>query len=132
MDLREHVGAREPGAATTLTFWRDGEVRSAEVRVGEERYERRMSVGLGLFFNFLEGSIDLWPFDDGIDVLGLVTIKGSDRRYDRVGDGGEYLGKARPGEDVKMPAQETFTFRVIPLSLGWHKSVVGQRAHGQD
>lgn len=73
--LTRAIGKRRPGSDAVLTYWRAGEEAHASVRVGEEKVRRvrTLRVGLGL-----SPRLDLWPFDDGIEVFGLVRLRRRD------------------------------------------------------
>jgi hypothetical protein len=123
MAFRRGVEARHPGTAVTLDAWRDGAMLRARVTVGRETYEKVTTVGM-----YLGASphADLWPFDDGIDVLGLVVAKSSSRRNDLDGPRREYLAKAMPAKNVGPVRQEDVNVRVLPLLVGTHKLIRAQ------
>jgi hypothetical protein len=73
--FRRAIGARAPGADATLTYWRAGATEDSRVRVGEATVRRVRTLRLGLG---VSTRLDLWPFDDGIDVLGLVRLRRGD------------------------------------------------------
>jgi hypothetical protein len=117
------VEARPPGSTVTLDAWRDGAMLRAPVTVGRETYERFLSIGL---FLPLCPHADLWPFDDGIDVFGLVTAKSNPARHDLDGPRRTYLAKAVPEACPEPPQQESVRVAVIPLCVGTYHRVVAQ------
>jgi membrane-associated protease RseP (regulator of RpoE activity) len=115
LDFRERIEEREPGSSATIEFWRDGELLTSEAAVGTETFHRYGYLGLGLS---LSSAIDIWPFDDGIDLLSLVVIKWDDHRAELGGVEGAYLRSALPDAEIDAPRQEGFVFRVIPITIG--------------
>ncbi len=93
--------------------------------MGRETYENRLSVGLGLF---LAPVIDLWPFDDGINVLGLIVLGANPDRHEAHSAETAYFRKSLGADAPLAPEQETVILRVIPLSLGVGKRVLARDA----
>jgi membrane-associated protease RseP (regulator of RpoE activity) len=102
-----------------------GPVEHVMLAVGRESYRDQGTLSIGLV---LSGRLDLWPFDDGIDVFGLITIATYDQRYQLASVEGDYLGGLDPEVEVSMPPQERFVFRVIPIGVGSQKVLVSQEA----
>ncbi len=126
--FREHVEALTPGGVARLRVWQGGAVREVDVVVGRERFERIGTLGLGIGFPFWSPTFDIWPFDDGIDVLGIVVLKSDCRRHESAGPRGDYL-RAVHGDDTPVtPLQETFTFRVLPITVARGVRVLGECA----
>jgi hypothetical protein len=125
VDFRRAVEGRTPGTPVTLDVWRDGASRSVPVVVGRETYEKMVSLGLYLG---VSPRADLWPFDDGIDVFGLVVAKSSDRRRDIECPERTYLARAVPTAAPPVPQQESVDVRVLPLHVGTHKRILRQEA----
>jgi hypothetical protein len=124
-DVRDAVEARGPGATVPVRIWRGGEVRTADVVVGKETYWRRLSVGLQLA---LSSRFDLWPFDDGIDLLGLVAFRTHDAGPDLHGVEHDYLRAAVPGRPVAEPAGRGFDMALVILTFGVRDGVETQEA----
>lgn len=122
-DLRDGIEDRAPGAPVRLGIWRDGAERETTVTVGRERYEKRVSVGIGLF---LAPEIDLWPFDDGVSVLGVVAFRTRDLRTEPSAAALSYLAASHPDAGIGFPDQESVTLRILPLSLGTSKRVTSR------
>lgn len=110
LDFRREVEKAIPGRTVTLEVWRAGRFQPLEVKVGREVFVRRYSIGLGLFF---DTDADLWPFDDGFNVFGLVRVQADPRRHD-VAE--EYRGIERnEGKPVSMPVQERTRVQLTPF-----------------
>lgn len=110
LDFRREVERSVPGRRITLEVWRAGELKSLEVKVGREVFVRRHAIGIGLSF---DPHVDLWPFDDGINLLGVVRVQTWDRRYDIAE---EYRGIVRePGKTPEMPRQERTRIHLFPF-----------------
>jgi hypothetical protein len=73
--FRRAIGSRAPGADVELTYWREGATARARVRVGEATVRRARTLTVGLA---LSPRLDLWPFDDGIEIFGLVRLRPGD------------------------------------------------------
>jgi membrane-associated protease RseP (regulator of RpoE activity) len=95
-DVREVVEAKEPGSTAALRYLRDGAVHESTAVVGRETWRRQGTVRIGLS---LGTTIDLWPFDDGINLLGLVVARPL-HGTDPAGPAGTYLRGAYPGRGV--------------------------------
>jgi len=130
LDLREHVDGLAPGTPTVLTIWRDGEVLDVAVTVGKEFFQREgtLSLGLGLPL-FGTSTLDVWPFDDGIDILGLVRAKSYPRRRNLASVRGDYATKVHGDPLSAIPAQERFDVRLVVIGLSRRTRVVGQAAY---
>jgi hypothetical protein len=107
----------------TLDAWHDGAVLRAPVTVGRETYQRVLAIDLYLP---LCPHADLWPFDDGVDVFGLVTAKSSSARHDLDGPRRTYLAKAVPDECPPPLNQESVRVAVVPLSVGTFHRILTQ------
>ncbi len=104
LDLRERVESLRPGTRAAVAFWRTGEMRTADVVVGRETFESAGTIGFGIS---LSPTLDLWPFDDGIDVFGLLRVRWDHDRADVVGPEAAYLRALAPDEPVEGPRQES-------------------------
>lgn len=125
--FRERVEALAPGARARLTFWRDGQARTAEAVVGREGYHRFGKVQIGLPLSLNNLTLDLWPFDDGVNLFGLVYVRWDSRRADLSGPEAAYLRELASGAEVAVPPQEGFEVFVVPLGFGVHREVVSQQ-----
>jgi len=130
IDVRDAVEARGPGATVAMRYWRGGEIRTADVVVGKETYWRRLSVGLGLA---MSSKFDLWPFDDGIDILGLVAVRTLDAGPDLHGVEAGYLtaafpGRAHPEWPGAVPDGRGFDIVLVIPRFGVRDGVVAQEA----
>jgi hypothetical protein len=124
-DLHDRIALREPGSHASVRSWRDGRVLDTDVTVGRETVERVGSITLGLS---LSPALDLWPFDDGIDVLSLLRFRTSDFRADLAGPEAAYLRKVSPGGAPAFPPQEGFEFFLVPVGFAVHRRVVSQES----
>jgi hypothetical protein len=104
LDLRERCEALKPGTAADVAYWRDGATRNARIVVGRETFQSAGQIGFGLS---LSPTLDLWPFDDGIDVFGLLRVHWDHERHDIVGPEAAYLRALVPDESVEGPRQES-------------------------
>lgn len=125
--LREDIEARTPGTTVNLDVWRCGARHCIPVVVGRETYRRSFTVALWLPLKPV-AQLDLWPFDDGVDVLGVVRAKCDSRRYDLDTPERRYLACAHPGACLPAPRQEMVEVGVLPLFLGRHVEVLRQEA----
>ncbi len=125
--FREAAEAREPGSAMQLDVWRAGQRITLPVVVGRETYEKVATVAVFIPFPS-RLTLDLWPFDDGIDVLGLVAARSDRSRRDLVDAERTYLRRAVPQAEAPMPRQESVEVRVFPLSVGTSIQVRSQEA----
>lgn len=122
-DLRERSEALAPGSHAAVTYWRAGEVRTADVVVGRETYE---DVGTFTIALSLALYCDLWPFDDGFNLFGLVRWTWDENR--RQLDSGEALYRrevAAPDWTDREMQEKTDVF-VIPLGVARGKRVLRQ------
>lgn len=126
VSFREAVETRAPGDTLQLDVWRQGRRVIVPVVVGRERYRREavVAVYLPVPTNL---ALDLWPFDDGFDVLGLVSARANDDRRDLASAERVYLRTAVPGEEAPVVRQETVDVRVFPLAAG-----TGVKVHSQE
>jgi len=122
-DLRERVEALAPGAHAKFACWRAGRIRAADVVVGRETYVSAGQIGFGLS---LSPTVDLWPFDDGIDVLGLLRVHWDHERHDVVGPEATYLRALAPDENVEGPRQEATDVWFLLGGVSKGKRVVRQ------
>lgn len=113
--FRQAIEARPPGSPAILEVWRDGAHAPHAVVVGRETYSRRTKVGAYLGFS---AHADLWPFDDGINVFGLVVAKAKPARHDIATVEHDYLARAVPGRSPPRVVQETVDVHVLPLLVG--------------
>lgn len=121
-DVREAAEGLAPGAAVPVRYWRDGASYDAAVTVGTESWLRQGMVRIGLG---LRSHLDLWPFDDGIDVLGLVVA----RTFDGVepsGPGAAYLRAAFPEQAMPSRTLRGWEVFVLPIGFGGTESVTSQ------
>jgi hypothetical protein len=123
LELRERIEQLPPGTTAEATYWRAGEVRSAPVVVGRETWE---SAGLIQIALGISGTLDLWPFDDGIDIFGLVRVRWDGRRHDLDDPVTAYRRQLDPQEEITGPPQEVFEVFVLPLGLSKGKRVLRQ------
>ncbi len=123
LEFREDMEGRATGDTVQLELFRDGRVLETVVTVGKESYRSYGFVRIGLG---LSSTIDIWPFDDGINLLNLVVIAWDDHRHELGGAAGTYLRRTFPDAEVALPSQETFTFRVVPLGVGRMHRVLTQ------
>lgn len=123
--FRECVESRVPGDTTTLDVWRGGQRLRVPVVVGRERYQRSGTVAFYLLA-WPSSELDLWPLDDGINVLGLVTAKRSCVRHDLETTERAYLRAAVPCEPPLARHQESVRVAVLPLMVGTHVEVLSQ------
>jgi hypothetical protein len=123
LSLRERCEALAPGSSAEVVFWRAGEKRSARVVVGRETFQSAGQIGFGLS---LSPTIDLWPFDDGVDVLGLLRVRFDRERHDVVGPEATYLRALAPGEDVEGPRQESVDVWLLVFGIKKGKRVIRQ------
>lgn len=123
LDLRERVESMKPGARVPVAYWRDGETRTADVVVGRETYRRSGSVTIGIG---ISSALDLWPFDDGIDILGLIRLRWDHDRNDVTGVVPDYVRKVRPGESVEGPMQEKVETFLLLVGAAKGKTVLSQ------
>ena len=128
LELHERVEDIAPGVVVTARVWSAGEVRDVPVTVGRERYERVGSLAIGIGFPFWSPVLDVWPFDDGIDILGLLVLKHDPVRRQAVDVRGAYLARVAPDAPRILPPQEQTVFRVFPVTIGRAVHVVEQSA----
>jgi len=115
MEPGEHVRLRVRGA--------DGE-RDRSVRIGTERYEKRLTVGLGLW---LRPEIDLWPFDGDFSVLGLLEAGHDPTRREPLAAEVLHAKRSDAAPPARPAVRERTWIRVLPLHVGTDKRVVGRR-----
>jgi hypothetical protein len=123
LDLRERCESLSPGTAADVAYWRAGETRRARVVVGRETFASAGQIGFGLG---LSPTLDLWPFDDGIDVFGLLRVRWDHQRYDVVGPEAAYLRALAPDENVEGPRQESTDVWLLIGGVSKGKRVVRQ------
>lgn len=123
LDLRERVESLAPGSHATISSWRDGATRTADVVVGRETYESTGEFGFGLS---LSPTLDLWPFDDGIDILHLLRIRWDARRFDVNGPEGRYLRQVHPADEVVGPRQESTDVWLLVAGVSKGRHVLSQ------
>jgi hypothetical protein len=123
--LYEHVESMAPGSKTTLAYWRAGETRTADVVVGRETYEEAGTFSITLPLP-LWASLDLWPFDDGFNVLGLVAVWWDESRADLASPTYAYRRALKPDDPVTGPQQESWAVHVVPFRVSNGKRVLRQ------
>jgi hypothetical protein len=123
LDLRRRTESMAPGSHAHLTYWRAGEVKTADVVVGRETYEEIGKVTVGLA---LDGRCDLWPFDDGIDVFGLVRWDWDERRGQLDSAEAAYCRAVDPARETPVGDQESTEVFVVPFGLARGKRVLRQ------
>lgn len=123
--FRECVESRVPGDTTTLDVWRQGQRLQVPVVVGRERYKRAGTVAFYLL-TWPSSELDLWPLDDGINVLGLVTAKTTCERHDLETTERAYLRAAVPCKSPPALQQERVRVAVLPFMVGTHVEVLSQ------
>jgi membrane-associated protease RseP (regulator of RpoE activity) len=122
-EVREVVEPKAPGETAALRFWRAGAVQEASAVVGTETWYRQGVLRIGLSIG---STLDLWPFDDGINLLGLITAR-SVGGVDPGGPGGTYLRSAFPEEEVgRVPLRGWETFLLL-VGVGGEDVVVEQQ-----
>lgn len=123
LDLRDRIESAAPGSHAQVLFWRHGATRTADLVVGRETYRPagRVTLGLGI-----SSALDIWPFDDGIDLLGLVRLRWDDERHEVSGPVADYLREVRPGEPVEGPLQEATDVFLLVVGAAKGKTVVSQ------
>ena len=122
LDLRERVEALAPGSHAPVTYWRAGQIHTADVVVGRETYESAGVVEIGFAFAPV---VDLWPFDDGIDVLHLVRVRWDEDRHELGGPVDSYLRQVGGGEP-SAPRQESFGAFLLLVGAAKGKRVISQ------
>lgn len=122
-DLRAAAESAAPGTSIPVRYWRGGDVRDASVVAGRETLESSGSVTVGLQFGLV---LDLWPFDDGINILNLVRVRRDDSRADLDGPRNDYLRAAGLAADAKGPMQEAWDVFVVPVGFAKGKRAVKQ------
>lgn len=122
-ELRAAVADREPGAELVLKILRDGETLEQRVTIGAETVERGGMLRLGLR---LHGGLDLWPFDDGIDLLGLVTVAWRTPRTDLHDTRAEHAVAQGADRARLAPPRPTFDLTLVPIGIGRTERVVSQ------
>jgi hypothetical protein len=123
LDLRERIESHAPGSRAQVAYWRSGELRTADVVVGRETYESAGFVSVGIR---LSTTIDLWPFDDGIDLFELVRIRWDEERRDLDGPLQDYREAVLPADEVEAPPQESIDVVLIPVGVAKGKRVLRQ------
>lgn len=121
-EVREFVEPKAPGEAASLRFWRDGAVHEASAVVGTETWRRVGTLKIGFS---LGSTLDLWPFDDGVNLLGLVTARSFDG-VDPSGPGGTYLRLAFPEEEVPRGPLRGWETWLLLIGVGGQEQVVEQ------
>ena len=121
--LREHVESLTPGARVPVSFWRGGETRTTDVVVGRETYRSAGTVTVRLG---ISSALDLWPFDDGIDIFGLLQWRWDHDRNDVTGVVPDYRREVRPGDPVEGPLQEKTEGFLLLVGAAKGKVVVSQ------
>lgn len=128
-EYRELIEARRPGETVHLSVWRCGRRLCLPVTVGCEQLCRQHSVMFGAGLS--PGTIDLWPFDNGVNVLGLVEASHRSTRRDLEHPVTEYRCCQLETPEARRwasPAQEVTRVGCAPLYLSTSKHVVSQRA----
>jgi len=114
LDLRRAVEAREAGESIAVLYLREAKERRARVRVGRETFERVRTFRVGLS---LHPRLDLWPFDDGVDLFGLVRLRRTRARHD-------LADPVRAYRDARD--QETLDVFVVPFGLARSRRILAQ------
>lgn len=122
-DVRAAFAAKAPGASGSVSYVRAGDARTAEVVTGRETWERVGSIRLGIG---LSSTLDLWPFDDGIDILGLVQFRTGGAAPDLAGPESAYLRGAFPDRPVVAPPGAGWDVFVLPIGGGVRERVTAQ------
>jgi len=125
LEFRREIEKCVPGRMIALEVWRSGIVQTTQVKVGKEIFNRHWNLKFGLL---ISPHFDLWPFDDGINLFGVVGIKTDSNRYDLVGVEGQYLRETAPDSSIQMPLQETTQVTLLPFSVGSSIRVERQEA----
>lgn len=122
-DVREAVEALPPGSPVPLRYWRGGAVHETSATVGTETWSKVGSLRLGLG---LGSKFDLWPFDDGIDVLGLVvahTVRGVDPDSPSV----DYLRASHPDVPLMQGPLRSWEVFLGVIGFGGGERVIAQQ-----
>jgi len=93
------------------------------VVVGRETFDSVGTVEIGLG---VSTTLDLWPFDDGVDVFDLVRVRWDDDRHDLDGPVNAYRRGVEPGEPLTGPRQESFGVFIFPFGVSRGKRVLSQ------
>ncbi len=118
LELREAIEGTDPGSVATLRIWRDGETYEMPVTVGTETYFRQGTLRFGIGLPLGGATLDLWPFDDGIDILSVVRAKWGETRHELHTVRGDYVRKVH-GDDVSpLAPQETIDIFIGVLGVG--------------
>jgi len=123
LELHQRVEALAPGSRATVAYWRAGETRTADVVVGREAYESAGTIRIGLSFS---STLDLWPFNDGINVFDLLRVRWDADRNDLDGPVDAYRRAVDPAAEIKGPQQESLDVFVVLLGGSKGKRVVRQ------
>jgi membrane-associated protease RseP (regulator of RpoE activity) len=124
LDLRRKIEDLEPGEGALLNVRGAGRAADRRILVGTESYQNRITIGLGLFF---QPELDLWPFDDGFNILGLIAVDCRSERHETLAAEALYAKRAG-APNPELPAhQEGTRFRVLPLLFAVDKEIVGRR-----
>lgn len=121
---RELVERICPGETIQVDVWRCGQCLRVPVVVGEEELCYRNELHFGLMF--APGVIDLWPFDGGVNVLGVAQAGCRNHRVD-LGSPGERYKQCLCNAAARRPElQETVTVGALPLRIVHGKEVLRQ------
>jgi hypothetical protein len=123
VELREEIEAKSPGTTTALSVWRDGRTTEKIVMVGREEYEKRGVLRIGLF---VSPTLDLWPFDDGFDVLGIVGAHWYTRPAELSSPPREWLARALPDRNLPAPVVRSTAFFVLPVGVAVQTRTLAQ------
>lgn len=124
-DLADRVRDAAPGSTVPIRYWRDGGVEDGDLTVGTEAYRRHGSFSLGLGLAF---ELDLWPFDDGINLLGLVVAEPGAPAPDLTGVEHDYAASVAP--EVRVAPSGGWRVFLGVIGVGAHDEVLSQTSAG--
>lgn len=121
---RELIERKRPGETVQVDVWRCGQCVRVPVVVGEEELCYRNVLHFGIML--APGVIDLWPFDNGVNVLGIAQAQCRDNRVDLGSPGERYKQCLCEAEARRPELQETVTVGALPLRVVRGKEVLRQ------
>lgn len=122
-DLRTAFRERAPGAAASVAFRRDGQEHSAAVVVGRETWKPVGTLRLGFR---LSPKLDVWPFDDGIDLLGLVAFRVQRPDPDLAGPEARFARAESPDGPAPSAAGDGWDVWLALIGVGGREEIVSQ------
>ncbi|MCE9637588.1 MAG: PDZ domain-containing protein [Planctomycetes bacterium] len=122
-DLRTAFRERTPGGTAAVQFRRDGEEHTAPVVVGRETWKRVGTIRLGLSFS---PKFDIWPFDDGIDLLGIVAFRVHRPDPDLAGPEARLARTADPAGPAPTAAGDGWDVWLAVIGVGSREEIVSE------